>query len=276
MVRCSRPQLNAQTNVSGSFEYEPSAGTVVGAGTDQVLTVTFLPADATDYTTVGSATTISVLQATPILHISAPGGAFNGSPFAASVTVAGVMAGKDNTPAASLEHVAPTLTYYVGSGPSGTKLGSTPPSAPGTFTVVASFAGSTDYVSTQSAPVSFVIGRAASSVALASSVSSSVFGQSLTFVATVTASGGTPTGTVTFFDGTAMLGSALLDGSGKAAFTTANLSVGTHSITATYAASGNYLSATRVRPPRRSPRTRRRWFWCRPACSRKRSSCRSA
>ena len=41
--------------------------------------------------------------------------------------------------------MAPTLTYYVGSGTSGKNLGTAAPSAVGTYTVVASFPGSADY-----------------------------------------------------------------------------------------------------------------------------------
>jgi hypothetical protein len=52
---------------------------------------------------------------------------------------------------------------------------------------------------------------------------------------TVTSSGaGTPTGTVTFEDSSTVLGTAPLDGNGKATFTTAGLAAGTHAITAVY------------------------------------------
>ena len=57
--------------------------------------------------------------------------------------------------------MTPTLTYYDGSGTSGTDLGATPPSAPGTYTVVASFPGSADYTATQSSPLTFTIGQGA-------------------------------------------------------------------------------------------------------------------
>ena len=43
------------------------------------------------------------------------GGTYNGSAFAATATVAGVLAGVDSTPAATLEGVVPTLSYYGGS-----------------------------------------------------------------------------------------------------------------------------------------------------------------
>ena len=59
------------------------------------------------------------------------------------------MTGVSGTAAGSLEGVSPTLTYYVGSTPSGNGS-STAPSTAGTYTVVATFAGSTDYTSASS------------------------------------------------------------------------------------------------------------------------------
>src|SRR5262249_55531015 len=74
----------------------------------------------------------------------------------------------------------------------------------------------------------------------------SVFGQSVTFTATVSETGpgsGTPTGTVTFTDGSATLGTATLSG-GKATFATSSLSVGTQSITAAYSGDSNFNVST--------------------------------
>lgn len=72
-------------------------------------------------------------------------------------------------------------------------------------------------------------------VTLASSVNPTLHGQAVTFTATVASTGGgTPSGSVTFKDGTGALGAANLDGSGKATLTTTNLAVGSHPITATY------------------------------------------
>ena len=51
---------------------------------------------------------------------------------------------------------------------------------------------------------------------------------------TVTVSGGPATGTVTFRDGAAVLGTGTLDGSGQASLTTSALTVASHSITAAY------------------------------------------
>jgi hypothetical protein len=85
--------------------------------------------------------------------------------------------------------------------------------------------------------------QASSSTSLASSLNPSTFGAAVTFTATVTSTGGTPTGTVTFKDGTTTLGTGALS-SGKATFKTSTLAVGTHSITAVYAGSSNFVTST--------------------------------
>ena len=54
------------------------------------------------------------------------------------------MTGVSSSPASSLEGVSPTLAYYAGSSARGTALNGAPTAA-GTYTVVATFAGSADY-----------------------------------------------------------------------------------------------------------------------------------
>ena len=79
------------------------------------------------------------------------------------------------------------------------------------------------------------------------SVNPSVFGQRVTFTATVTASSpvpGTPTGTVTFKDGSASLGTGALNASCVASFTTSTLTVGAHRITAVYGGDTNFTAST--------------------------------
>ena len=71
---------------------------------------------------------------------------------------------------------------------------------------------------------------------LESSNNPTVIGQSVAFTATVSSAGGTPTGTVEFCEGAAVLGTAALS-AGKASFITAALPLGTHNITAYYLAS---------------------------------------
>ena len=73
-----------------------------------------------------------------------------------------------------------------------------------------------------------------------SAASASVYGQSETLTATVATPSGAPTptsadGTVSFYDGTTLLGTATLSGSpATATLTTAELALGSHTITARY------------------------------------------
>jgi Bacterial Ig-like domain (group 3) len=233
-------QLDASANAPGSFTYTSAADALLVAGSGETLSATFTPQDLTDYITVTATTTITVEKATPTLKLSDPGGTYDGSPFPASVTITG--SGADNSPAASLEGVTPTLTYYDGSGTSGPSLGSTPPTAAGTHTAVASFAGSADYSAVQSAPFTFTIGVDTAAIALASSTGSAVYGQPITFVATVAADI-TPSGTVTFLDGGTTLATVALDGSGTATLITSTLAPGSHSITANYSGDADFGGA---------------------------------
>src|SRR5262249_50736353 len=114
-------------------------------------------AGSTDYVSADSTpVTFTITQATPAVAASVVGGTFTGNPFPASGTVTGV----SGTPGPPLGTGGLTFTYYVGSGVSGTNLGASAPSAAGTYTVVAHFTGSADYVSADSPPVTFTINQA--------------------------------------------------------------------------------------------------------------------
>jgi hypothetical protein len=51
------------TTLAGTFEYAPTLGTVLNAGQNQTLTVSFMPDDTTDYTAATATTEITVLTA---------------------------------------------------------------------------------------------------------------------------------------------------------------------------------------------------------------------
>ncbi len=73
---------------------------------------------------------------------------------------------------------------------------------------------------------------------------SSTSGSSVALTATVTSTAGTPGGSVTFYNGSTSLGSGTLNASGVATLSTTTLPVGTDSVTATYAAAGNFAAST--------------------------------
>ena len=72
-------------------------------------------------------------------------------------------------------------------------------------------------------------------------------GDWIQFIASVTANSpgsGTPTGTVTFFDGSTALDSASLNSNGQATFFTQTLAAGSHTITASYTGNPNFVGST--------------------------------
>src|SRR5262249_41784215 len=83
--------------------------------------------------------------------------------------------------------------------------------------------------------------------ALPSPVNPAATGQSVTFTATVApvAPGtGTPTGTVTFRDGSVVLGTAQVGPGGTAMLTTSFALAGGHAITATYSGDANWVASS--------------------------------
>jgi hypothetical protein len=79
---------------------------------------------------------------------------------------------------------------------------------------------------------------------LHSNLNPSAYGQAITFQATITAAGSPPAGTVTFYNGSAMLGSASIGANGVASIVASSLNVGSHSITANYAGNGDFLASS--------------------------------
>lgn len=82
----------------------------------------------------------------------------------------------------------------------------------------------------------------ATTTTLASSLNPSLVGQAVTFTATVT--GASPTGTVQFLDGAAVLATVSLSGASSATFTTSSLTQGTHPMTAVYSGDANNQTST--------------------------------
>jgi hypothetical protein len=80
---------------------------------------------------------------------------------------------------------------------------------------------------------------------LSSSLNPSLVDQTVTFTAQVTsASGGIPTGTVTFKDAGKMLATVTLNASGQASFGTSALKKGSHKMTAEYGGNTNFGAST--------------------------------
>ncbi len=89
------------------------------------------------------------------------------------------------------------------------------------------------------------VGSASTATSLSVAPNPAAVGASVTFTATVAGSiNVTPTGTVSFLDGSSALGSAALSAQGTATFSSTSLASGTHPITAQYSGDGTFAGST--------------------------------
>jgi large repetitive protein len=168
----------------------------------------------------------------------------NPSSFNQSVTfTAAVTAPNGGTPTGSVTFTDTTLGQTLGTGSlaNGQASVTTTTLAVGMHNIQASYSGDGGFNTVSNTLTQSV--TASTLTTVQSSQQPSTLGQSVTFTAMVSISGGTPTGTVTFsVDGGA--GTAAPLSGGKATFTTSTLALGMHTITATYATNGGFLTST--------------------------------
>ena len=214
-------QLNATAKVEGSFVYTPASGTVLGAGS-QPLSVAFTPADAVDYNNAAGNVSLTVNKATPVVTWATP----------APITY-GTALGK-----AQLNASANVEGSFAYTPPSGTVLGAGSQLLSVAFTPF----DPADFT-TATGNVTLTVGAATTANVLSTSASSVNPGASVTFTATVSSGSGVPAGSVAFLDGATIVATNPLSG-GVATYTTSTLTVGTHAITAVYAATGNFLGSS--------------------------------
>jgi hypothetical protein len=147
---------------------------------------------------------------------------------------------------------AGTVTFFDGGVPLGTvtldangqaslvvQLG------PGSHALTASFDGTDDFAASKSADLDETVTPAATTTVLATDADTVTFGQPVTLTVIVTGApgAGTPAGTVTFFDGATVLGTAQLDDNGQAVLIVNDLTPGEHLLTAAYGGDDSYQAS---------------------------------
>jgi hypothetical protein len=111
--------------------------------------------------------------------------------------------------------------------------------------ITASYNGDVNFTTSTSAAITQTVNRTSSTTTVGSSNNPSTYGQSVTFTATVTGTGGTPGGTVTIKDGSTTLGSGALNGAGQVSVTVSTLAQAvTRLITAEYGGNSNFNPST--------------------------------
>lgn len=106
--------------------------------------------------------------------------------------------------------------------------------APGAHSIVANYAGDGRASASSSTPLGLVV-KQLTTVKLASATNPTQTISPIILGASISNSGvGIPTGIVSFFDGAAQLGTAIIDGTGTATLTVPSLAAGSHTLVANY------------------------------------------
>jgi sugar lactone lactonase YvrE len=191
-----------------------------------------------NYAASGTATTISaaVGKVTPTVSWAQPAALTYGTSLSGVLSAAAVNGSTG---------VAGSFTYTAT--PQGGSAGlvtATSVLGAGSYSLTATFTPTdgTTYASA-SGTVSLSVGKATPAIALTSSSNPALLSNSITLTATVSSSVSTPGGSVNFYDGTTLLGSAAL-AQGVATYATAALTVGEHSVTAAYGGDSNFVTLT--------------------------------
>jgi hypothetical protein len=141
-------------------------------------------------------------------------------------------------------------TTLIGTGTvnsSGVATITTTISTAGSYTITAVYSGISGFLTSTSSAVTLVVSSSAQGTATTTTLTASpnpaATAATVTFTATVSPTPtGSPLGTVSFYSGSTLLGTANLNSSGVATFTTSSLAAGNYTITAVY--SGNAAFAT--------------------------------
>jgi outer membrane protein assembly factor BamB len=192
--------------------------------------------DTFDKPSTSAVITQTVSKATPVVTLSPSA---NPVTFGQSLTLIATVTPSYATGKVTFSNGSATLGAATLSG--GVATFSTSGLAVGTHSLTAVYGGDANDNSGTSTALTETVSRSPTVTTLVSSPDPSTFGQSVTFTATVSPS--SATGTVTFKNGANPIGAATL-ANGVASLSFAGLSVGAHSVTATYSGSTNYAPST--------------------------------
>jgi hypothetical protein len=205
----------------------------------------------TDFlTSTGSAGQPVQISPTTTSLVASPSPGTLGQPVTITATVTPTAPGA-GTPTGSITFFDGTNIIGSGTLSGGSVSMTTSTLSQGAHSLHASYSGEFDFSASVSPTIAEAVGVIPTQTALTGAPAPSSFGQAVTFTATVSPvapSTGTPTGTVTFTQGSTTLGTAPLAvgaGGDKAALTVSNLPVGADPITATYSGDTNYGTSSK-------------------------------
>lgn len=261
----SATQLDATASVPGTFTYTPPSGSILPVG-QSILSVLFTPTDTVSYTTATLSVPLQVnLNPSSLilaLCVDNPGSLFPcGNPIAATPVVSPITLfyGQtiDGVALESTNNLTGTIVFH--NGPSifctiNANLlsgsNSCPPNSgifhAGSNVNYAQYIPSPDaiYAGSVSNSITVTVAPDPTTAVLTTSLTPQFLGQPVTFSASLAGNYAIPTGAVRFFADTTPIGTAPLDATGLATFTTSSLTLGNYAITAVYAGTPDFLSVT--------------------------------
>jgi autotransporter-associated beta strand protein len=215
------------------------------------LSVAF-PGDANFNASNGSLGNYVVAKAGTSIGVQTSGTQTFGSAISFQITVSASNANA-GTPTGSVVVLDQSTNAIIGSGnlTNGVLNVQTSSLGVGSRNLLFSFSGTGNYANSTTTLSNFTIAAASTSASTPTpSVSATSPGQSVTFTAVISATNSPATpngGTVTFRDGSTILGSGTLT-NGQAQFTTTTLTGGPHNITATYNGTTNFAASATSNP----------------------------
>ena len=227
--------VSATSNSSGAITYSEVSGHATISGSTVTLTgigmVTLLASQAAagnyragsqtaTFSVAGQAQTITFPQPTSPVNYGA-------APITLSASASSGL----------------SVTFSVISGPARVTGSTLTITGAGTVAVAANQAGSGSFAAAPAVTRSILVNRDVPTVGFSLTPNPVVAQNNITLTATASSSVSTPTGSVTFYDGSTSLGSVTLSG-GTATMSTTSLAVGQHSISAVYNGDSNFEMVT--------------------------------
>jgi len=193
----------------------------------------------------GTQVNYAYTPATPYTTTTTLASSFNPSTYGEAVTFIATVSSEGPTPTGTVTFKNGSKTIGSATLSDGGAQITTSTLPVGNLAITASYGGDAANKKSTSPMLEQVVNQATSTTAIASSVNPSKAGQTVKFTATVTSPTTKPTGTVTFMDGSTVLGTGTLaKATGKATYSTSSLSTGSHNITAVYEGTADVSGST--------------------------------
>jgi Big-like domain-containing protein/VCBS repeat protein len=198
--------------------------------------------DAAHSASISNTVSLATLQATPTITLSSLASIAYGTP----ATITATLVSSGVTPTGSITFLNGTTTLGTGVLAGGVAMLTLNNLNPGSYTVTATYPGDTNNLAATAAAITITVTTQLPGLTLATPTASTTYGSGITLTATMTVNGTLPSGSISFKNGSSVLGSQALDKSGVATLVlpAPGLPAGTDSVTATFAGNTDYSAVT--------------------------------